>query len=202
MHPNPAFAADSDDVLDRAAAIGFAHVFAATPVGPMAVHSPVTRHGPCLRFHIARANRAAERLGGAGVLISVAGPQGYVSPAWYADPPNQVPTWNYVAIEIDGIARAIDEAALVEQLDALAAGHEPYAAPTTPWSRAKMDDGLFRRMLRGIVGFEVEVTAVRTTTKLSQNKSAADRAGVVAGLRASGNAVLADMMERAAERQA
>ncbi|SFP46980.1 FMN-binding negative transcriptional regulator [Sphingomonas rubra] len=195
MHPDPAFRQDAADALDRAAAIGFAHVMAATPAGPMVVHAPVTRHTAALRFHVSRANRLAPHLADAAVLVSVAGADGYISPNWYERPGDQVPTWNYVAIEIDGIARHCDEAALVEQLDALAAMHEPRVNPSRPWTRAKMDDALFRRMLGGIVGFEVEVTAVRSTAKLSQNKTAADRAGVVAGLRAAGMPALAAAME-------
>lgn len=197
MHPNPAFR-DTTDPLDRAAAIGFAHLFAATPAGPMVVHAPVTRHGDALRCHVARANRIVPHLDGAAVLVSVVGVEGYVSPNWYVAPGDQVPTWNYVAVEIDGLARLIDEAALVEHLDAVAAIHEPWVNPPAPWTRGKMDDTVFRRMLRGIVGFEVAVTAVRATTKLSQNKSAADRQGVIAGLRASGNDALADAMAAAA----
>ena len=197
MHPDPAFRDDAADALDRAAGAGFAHVFAATSAGPMVVHAPVTRHGGRLRFHVARANRIAPHLDGAAVLVSVTGPQGYVSPNWYATPGDQVPTWNYLAVEIDGNARAIDDAALVEQLDALAAVHEPRVNPARPWTRDKMDDAVFRRMLRGIVGFEVTVAAVRATTKLSQNKSAADRAAVAGGLRAGGNDALADAMAAA-----
>ncbi len=164
----------------------------------MVAHAPVTRHGDALRLHVARANRIAPHLDGATVLVSVAGPDGYISPNWYAASRDQVPTWNYLAIEIDGTARAVDEAALIDHLDTLAASHEPRVNPAAPWTRDKMDDTVFRRMLRGIVGFEVTVTAVRTTTKFSQNKSAADRAGAVAGLRAGGNDVLADAMARLA----
>ncbi len=195
MHPGPAFRDDTADALDRAAAIGFAQAFAGTPAGPMVAHAPVTRHGDRLRFHLARANRLTPHLDGAAVLVSVAGVEGYVSPNWYTRPGDQVPTWNYVALELDGIAAPIDEAALVEQLDTLAAIHEPRVYPARPWTRAKMDDGAFRRMLRAIIGFEVTVSAVRATTKLSQNKPPPDRLGVVAGLRASGNDALAAAME-------
>jgi transcriptional regulator len=197
MHPDPAFRDDTADALDRAAALGFAHVFAATAAGPMVAHAALTRHGDTLRFHVARANRVAAHLDGAALLVSVAGPEGYVSPNWYTRPGDQVPTWNYLAVEVDGTARAIDEAALVEHLDALAAGHEPRVNPAAPWTRRKMDDAVFRRMLSGIVGFAVAPAAIRATTKLSQNKPAADRQGVIAGLTASGNRALAAAMARA-----
>ena len=197
MHPDPAFWVDPADALDRVARIGFAHLFAQTADGPMVAHVVATRHADTLRFHLSRGNRLTRHLDGAAVLLSVAGPDGYVSPSWYTAPGDQVPTWNYLAIEVEGTARAIGEGPLVEQLDAIAAAHEPRVNPAAPWTRAKMDDAVFRAMLGGIRGFEVNVVAVRTTTKLSQNKPADDRVGVVAGLAASGNMSLVAAMEAA-----
>lgn len=193
MHPNPAFRPTDADLLAAAERIGFAHIFATTTDGPMMVHAPLTRHDDTLRFHVARGNRLTRHLDGAGVLLSLAEVDGYISPNWYVAPGDQVPTWNYVAIEIDGIARAIDEAALVEQLDRLAAAHEPR---DNPWHRAKMDPAVFARLLIAIRGFEVEITAIRGTTKLSQNKPDADRAGVIVGLQHAGNHALADRMAK------
>lgn len=198
MHPIPAFRPDAGALLDRVAARGFAHLFAATPAGPMVAHVPVTRHqGPSgdeLWFHVARVNRLHRHLDGATVLASVAGPDGYITPNWYARPANQVPTWNYATIEVDGIARALPESDLREQLDALADRHEPRP---DPWTLAKTDPQSVAAMLRAIQGFAIHVTAVRGTDKLSQNKGADDRARVVAGLRTQGNLALADAMAAA-----
>lgn len=191
MHPNPAFKPDPATLLDRAAARGFAHLFAATPAGPMVAHVPLTRHGEALWFHVARANRLHPHLDGATVLASVAGPDGYITPNWYTRPANQVPTWNYVTIEINGVARALSEADLRVQLDALADRHEPRP---DPWTLAKTDPPVVAAMLRAIQGFAIEVTAVRGTDKLAQHKSADDRVRVAAGLRRLGNAALADAM--------
>ncbi|WP_425228483.1 FMN-binding negative transcriptional regulator [Sphingomonas sp.] len=191
MHPNPAFRPDAAALLDHAARIAFAHLFVATPAGSMVAHAPLTRHGERLRFHLARANRLHPHLDGAAVLASLAAPEGYVSPNWYARPGNQVPTWNYLAIEIEGVARALPEAALLEQLDTLADAHEPRPHP---WTRAKADSATIAAMLRAIQGFEIEVTTIRGTAKLSQNKNAEDRAGVIAGLQAQGNHALAGAM--------
>ena len=154
MHPNRTFRWDDEAALDFAVETAFAHIFAGTPAGPMVAHAPVTPgEGRALRFHIARANRIAPHLDGARVLISIAGTDGYVSPSWYADKADQVPTWNYIAVEIEGAARALDEDALVAQLDSLAAKHEPRASPGHPWRRDKMDplarDAARDRRLRG-----------------------------------------------------
>lgn len=191
MHPDPAFRPDQASLLEQAAAIGFAHLFVATPTGPMVAHAPLTPHGDRLRFHLARYNRLHPHLDGATVLASIGGQDGYISPNWYERPGNQVPTWNYVTIEVEGIARSLPEAALLDQLDTLADRHEPRPAP---WTRAKTDPAAIATMLRAIEGFEIEVTAIRGTTKLSQNKNAADRAGVIAGLRDRGEYALADAM--------
>jgi transcriptional regulator len=192
VHPNPAFRGDGD-LLARVAEIGFATVFVAGDL-PCMVHAPVTRHGERLRFHVARANRVSDRLDGTRVLANVTGPDSYISPNWYAAPLDQVPTWNYEAIEIEGSCTRLDEAALIEQLDVLALTHETLVNPRAPWSRSKMDPTLFTRMLGGICGFELAIDDLRSTCKLSQNKSAADRAGVIAGLRSAGKIDLANMM--------
>ena len=191
VHPNPIFRADGRTLLDRAADIGFAHLFASTPVGPMVAHVPLTRHGDELWCHLALSNRLHPHLDGAAVLASIAGPHGYVTPNWYAKPANQVPTWNYVAIEIDGVARALSEAELRQQLEALADHHEPRP---NPWTLAKTDPATVAAMLRAIGGFAIDVTAVRGTDKLAQHKSLEDRGGVIAGLRSRGNTALAEAM--------
>ena len=194
MHPNPAFRPDPAALLDRAAARGFAHLFAATRAGPMVAHVPLTRHDDELWFHLARANRLHPHLDGATVLASIAGPDGYITPNWYARPVNQVPTWNYTAIEIDGVARALSEADLRAQLDALADRHEPRP---NPWTLAKTDPHVVAALFRAIGGFAIRITAVRGTDKLSQHKGAEDNARVAAALRKQGNPALADEMDAA-----
>ena len=199
MHPNKAFRFESDAaMLDWAVARGFAHILAATTGGPMVAHAPIVPAGDgAVRFHLARPNRIVPLLDGARVVLSIAGPDGYITPNWYADPAQQVPTWNYVAVEIEGVARAIDEDGLVALLDRLAEIHEPRVAPENPWTRAKMEDARFHAMLRAIIGFEVTVEAVRGTRKIGQNKSGEDRDGTIRGLTSNGNAALAEIMRTA-----
>lgn len=196
MHPNRAFhVLDEEGALDFAHRIALAHIFLTGPEGaPIVAHAPIVRAGPRLfRFHLARGNRAVRHLDGARVLLSLVGVHGYISPNWYQPPGDQVPTWNYVGVEIEGVARVVPEPELVDQLDRLAAEHEPRLSPK-PWTRDKMAATRFEAMLKAIIGFEVEATEVRSTVKLSQNKSETDRAGVIAGLEAAGNAALASAM--------
>ena len=193
MHPDPKFR-DQADWLDFADRRGFAHIFAGTPDGPMVVHAPVSRFDDEMWFHVSRGNRITKHLNGATVIVSVAASDGYISPNWYAEPGNQVPTWNYQAIEFDGVTRLLTDEQTTAQLDALASRHEPRVNPARPWTRDKMDLAIFAKMLRAITGFAVEISAVRETMKLSQNKRADDRARVIAGLRAGGSDALADAM--------
>ena len=184
MHPNPKFRMDDAAALRATVLeIGVVHLFAMTPDGPMVAHAPVTPTPEGnFRFHLARGNRIAAHLDGAAVLASAMGPNGYISPDWYAEPHNQVPTWNYVSVEIEGVCAELDQEALRRQVDALSALHEARLLPKRPWTMAKVEDGHRDRMLAALRCFELRVADIRGHRKLSQNKSDADRAGVVAAL--------------------
>lgn len=184
MHPNRAFRFADDDAMRTF--IGqhvFAHLFAATPDGPMVAHVPLTpTHAGHFRFHVARHNRITPHLDGATVVASVAGADFYVSPDWYATPADQVPTWNYTAVEIDGTCHALSQSDLVEQIDALSAIHEARLAPKKPWTRDKVSFAKLHGMYSVIQAFQIRVTALRGTHKMSQNKQPEDRNGVIAAL--------------------
>ncbi|MFC3785647.1 transcriptional regulator [Sphingopyxis italica] len=183
MHPNSAFRPRQDDLAELLVReIGFAAIFASTPDGPRVAHAPVVLSDDraTLQFHLARGNALTRHLSGASALAVVQGPDAYVSASWYTDA-DQVPTWNYVAIEMEGVARKLDGAELVAQLDTLSAAHEARIGAHPPWTRAKMNPALFSKMTGAIVGFEMRIAAWRPTIKLSQNKSADERERVIAG---------------------
>ena len=191
MHPDRAFAwHDEAEIRAFVAEVAFAHLFVATPHGPMVAHVPLVPTADGFAFHLARANRAMPHLNDAPVLASVAGPDAYVSPDWYATA-DQVPTWNYVAAEIDGVARRLPDEALPEHLDQLSAAHELRLAPKRPWTVEEVAPARLAAMLRAIALFELTPRAVRGTRKFSQNKAAADRAGVAAALAAAKPALAA-----------
>lgn len=177
MHPSPLYRWDDDSALAFVAEMAFAHVFLQTPDGPRVAHVPLLLEGRKLRFHLANANALTPHLDGMTALASVAGPNAYVSPNWYVKR-TRVPTWLYVAVECEGPVRALAPEELVDLLDASAATYETRAAQD--WTRAKMDPAKFAAMCRAITGFELTVTTIRATRKLSQDSDAADAAGVVA----------------------
>jgi len=196
MHPNSTFRWE-DRAAMRAlvAGIGFGTLFAATPDGPRVAHVPVVWDGDdCLLFHLARGNALTRHLDGATALFTVLGPDGYVSPDWYELDRNQVPTWNYVAVELEGIVTPLDHDALVAQLDTLAEQQEARLAPKLPWSRDKMEPPAFEAMLRGITGFALGIQAWRGTAKLNQNKPQNARLAAADALAASGRPAIAHWM--------
>ncbi len=201
MHPNAAFRAGDDGMVPLLVReIGFAALFAATPDGPRVAHVPVllAADDRTLRFHLARGNALTRHLDGITALAVVQGPDAYVSPADYGDDA-QVPTWNYVAVEMEGRVRRTDRDALIALLDDLSAAHEGRIGADPPWTRAKMDAAAFGRMVDAIVGFELDISGWRTTFKLSQNKSPALAARVQSALAARGHGALAHLMAHLAQ---
>lgn len=195
MHPNAAFRHQDRDLLELLIEqIGFGMVFAQTPDGPRVAHVPLlsTKDG-ALQFHLARGNALTKHLDGNTALVVINGPDGYVSPRWYADPA-QVPTWNYVALELEGRVRRVDSDATLAMITELSDQHEARVAEGQPWTMDKLPPEKLRGMLAAIVGFEIEVQAWRETLKLSQNKDAAERARVAAGLESEGSAAIAQLM--------
>lgn len=195
MHPNAAFRHPDRDLLETLIdQIGFGMVFAQTPDGPRVAHVALLSTGDgAVQFHLSRGNALAKHLADSTALIVVNGPDGYVSPRWYADPA-QVPTWNYVALELEGRVRRMDAEGTLAQITELSEKHEGRIAAGQPWTMDKLPPERLRALLAGVVGFEMEVQAWRETMKLSQNKDAAERERLAAGLESEGAVGIARLM--------
>ena len=157
------------------------------PDGLNADHVPLIVDGALatLRGHVARANPVwREVAGGSPVLAIFQGPDHYVSPAWYpakAEHGKVVPTWNYVVVQVRGTITWQEDAAWLRAfLDALTDQQESGRAE--PWQVADAPSTYIDRMLKAIVGFEIAIGSIAGKWKLGQNRSDADRAGIVAGL--------------------
>ena len=186
MHPNRAFNwTDQAEMLDFACEHSFAHIFAASDAGRFVVHAPVVVRDGNILFHVSRRNRIADQLDGQRVLISILGRHAYHSANWYASQ-DQVPTWHYEAVEIEGVARQLSEAELVSLIDRLSDTMERRYSPERPWTRAKMSPGKFEALMKAIVGFEVEPAEMRGTRKFNQSKGAEDLAATIEGQRGAG----------------
>jgi transcriptional regulator len=169
---------------------------------PHATHMPVlvredAEQRLTLATHLARANPQWRHFDdGREVLVIFTGPHAYVSPAWYATEP-AVPTWNYTAVHVYGRPRIVaDPARFAAMLGELI---EHYEAPRENRWHGRMPDDFRDRLMAGIVGVEIEITRIEGKFKLSQNRSAEDKAGVIAALTASGDPAdrgVAELMRR------
>ena len=177
---------DESEVRDLVRAIGAGELVTVDGDGlPQATLLPVLWDADVVVAHMARANphwRSVED--DAPCLVVVTGAQAYVSPSWYAAKPEHgrvVPTWNYSAVHLRGTVRVHEDPAwLREAVTSLTERHE--AGRADPWSVGDAPEAFVEGQLRGIVGLEVRVTEAVGKAKLSQNRSEADRRGVLEGL--------------------
>jgi transcriptional regulator len=165
----------------------------------VASHYPVlldeTREAITLLSHVGRPDEHLHGLGRHEVLVIVQGPHGYISPGWYDDAP-AVPTWNFQAAHLYGIAEILDDEENYRVLGSLVDAFES----RMPEPRAMEDPtGYARRSMAGTVGFRLEVTRFVAKAKLSQNKPAHVVDRVIGGLEGDGpyaNPELAREMRR------
>lgn len=174
MHPNPAFrGTEREQNLAFAKERGFGVLaVSALDAAPMISHVPflLSEDGKTVDLHLVRSNPMARAMRKATpVQLAVSGPDSYVSPDWYGVP-DQVPTWNYVAVHLTGQMDLLPQGDLPDLLDRLSAHFEANLLPKPPWTRAKMGGDSFERMLRMIVPYRLTIDDVQGTWKLGQNK--------------------------------
>lgn len=153
-----------------------------------------------LRLHLARANAQWQDIDeGASVLAVFQGVDSYVTPSWYAtkrESGKVVPTWNYAVVQARGSARTVDDPQwLLAQINAITEQQEN--GRPTPWKVSDAPEKFISAQLKGIVGVEIEITEIEGKWKVSQNRPAADRTGVVSGLeQETANAEMAQLVRR------
>jgi transcriptional regulator len=161
-----------------------------------------------LRGHVARGNPIwkSPRLD-VEALAVFHGPQHYITPTYYAtkaETGKVVPTWNYAIVHVYGTLRVIDDVAwlrsLVEQLTDRHEAEHAHATGDAPW-HGDAPESFIDRQLEAIVGLELPIARIEGKWKVSQNRSAEDRAGVVAGLRRSDDPAMRVMAELVHERK-
>lgn len=182
----------------------FAHLVLATDRGLEAnglpLHLREHEGGLVLAGHVARSNPVWKMDVRGEALAIFSGPQGYVTPSAYASKKQDgkvVPTWNYVMVHAYGTLRWVhDDAWLAQLLEALTDEHE--AGRPEPWRVSDAPAAFTAGLRRAIVGLELRVTRLEGKLKLGQNRTRADREGVVAELHARGDeasAALAEAMQ-------
>jgi transcriptional regulator len=149
-----------------------------------------------LQAHMARANGQWRALDAASdVLVVFRGADHYITPGWYEtkrETGKVVPTWNYVMVQARGRPRVIEDAVwLRAQIAALTKKHE--SARPAPWAVGDAPEAFIAMQIKAIVGVEIEIAEISGKWKVSQNRPAADRIGVVAGLEALGEEASVEM---------
>ena len=186
---------DREELVAMMRANAFATLVSSGPTGLHVSHIPFvvdTEGGPLrLLGHVARGNEQWGALEGAtDVVVIFQGPHAYVSPSLYRQQPS-VPTWNYAVVHAHGAAALLDEAELHDLLMRLSATYE--AGREKPWRMAELPADYVEQMLKGIVGFSIQVTKLEGKYKLSQNRPA-EILRVAAALEAGGEAATATLM--------
>lgn len=156
---------------------------------PFLLDAEAGPHGRLL-VHMARANpqwRIISDNPGKPVLVVFQGFNTYVTPSWYEtkrETGRVVPTWNYAIVQVRGMARIIDDRDwLAWQINALTETQESTRAD--PWHVSDAPAPFIESQIKAIIGMEIAIESIEGKWKVSQNRPAADRKGVIEGLEAS-----------------
>src|SRR5450432_796546 len=112
------------------------------------------------------------------VLLVFSGAHSYVSASWYTNK-QEASTWNYQSVHAAGIIRFQDEAFLLRLLTQLTAHFEDEHSPSLV---KNIDEIYIHKMMKAIVGFEVEVKSLRHVFKMSQNRDAQSYSNIISHL--------------------
>ena len=143
-----------------------------------------------LHGHVARANPLWRQADGQEVLVIFQGPQAYVTPSWYPskrETGQVVPTWNYAVVHAHGTLVVHDDREWLRALVTRLTDQQEAGLPQ-PWRVADAPADYLEHMLGAIVGIEIPLARLSGKWKVSQNRTAADRAGVAEGLGSQGDA--------------
>lgn len=150
-----------------------------------------------LQGHLARPNPQWQGFDPATeALVVFQGPEAYITPSWYAvkaETGKVVPTWNYAVVQAHGRLRVIEDRHwLRAQIEALTRSQEDRREHS--WQVSDAPTAYVEAQMGGIVGIEIAITRIEGKWKVSQNRPDRDRAGVVAGLQADGEAAMAELV--------
>ena len=203
MYVPPLFKEDRVDVLHATMRqVGLATLVTLTDAGLIASHLPVlldpepAPYGTLIG-HLARPNPQAKgAVSGIDALMIFQGPDAYITPSWYETKRQNgkvVPTWNYVTIHAYGPVTFFNDADRLRDVVTRLTDREE-AKRAEPWAVTDAPADFVEGMLKAIVGFSIPVTRLEGKWKMSQNRPAEDRAGVIDGLAAEGRSVVSELV--------
>jgi transcriptional regulator len=203
MYNPPLFKEDRIEVLhDAIRRAGLVTLVTQTADGLIASHAPMLldpEPAPdgTLIGHLARPNPQARGAIGEGLAI-FQGPDAYITPSWYATKRQNgkvVPTWNYVAIHAYGAVEFFSDPERLRDVVTRLTERQEAGRPQ-PWAVTDAPADFIDGMLKGIVGFAMPIARLEGKWKMSQNRAAEDRAGVISGLEAEQRPEVADLILR------
>ena len=134
-----------------------------------------------LLCHVAKVNPIWKSLKKAKIAAVFTGPHAYISPRWYHSK-NQVPTWNYSAVYVEGQAKILTPDNLKMLLEKLTEEEETRVKNTTKWAPTEVKPDEYIAMSKSIVGIEIEISNITGKLKMSQNRLLEDKQGAITGL--------------------
>lgn len=175
--------ADPNEAFELMNQNPFATVITVIDGKPFVTHLPITPKKIDNKIeligHLARANPHWKSFQNSNVTVIFQGPHTYITPKWYGE--DDVPTWNYSTVHVTGKVELIEGSdGIVDCLKELTA-HVERIWPSG-WEFFIPDDLRGDSLSKNIVGFRINVDEINYKKKLSQNRSPADRAGVLKGL--------------------
>lgn len=204
MRFNPDYA--FDDVVELKQLIRenpwFTFVTNVPEEGLVASHYPVLldeeADGIVLLSHVGRPDEEKHQLGQHPVLAIVEGPNGYISPSWYGYRPN-VPTWNFAAAHLHGVPEILSDEENMQVLDRLVKHFEQPVADPHLLHATSENSEYAHRIVKGTVGFRMEVTRWEAKEKMNQDKPVDSVRTIISELRGDGpyaNLALAHRVEK------
>ena len=142
-----------------------------------------------LHGHIARANPLwRDFYPDVEALVIFQGPDTYISPTLYPSKGEHgkvVPTWNYVVVHAHGTMRIIDDPGWTRaHLEELVTAFE--TRRPVPWKVTDAPADYIEKMVGVVIGLEIPIQRLIGKWKVSQNRTARDRKGVIEGLETEG----------------
>lgn len=197
---NPPYAqvADTSEILNLIRSNGFATLVSLVQGKLWATHTPLilNNDGTRLTGHVAKANQQWKYFAeNEEVLAIFQGPHAYISSSWYDH--ENVPTWNYVAAHAYGTLRTIEGDELLGFLKQLTNTYEAHSKK--PVTVEGMSPDYLAREVRGLVAFEIKITRVEASYKLSQNRDGKNRENIIKELHKRGDAqsmAIAEAMQK------
>ena len=164
---------------------------------PLILHPEISENGT-LRGHISKANPLWKKHDAdTNVLIIFQGAHHYISPSWYPSKREHqkvVPTWNYAVVHARGSLKLIeDNDWILAHLNSLTNKHE--RGYPEPWKVSDAPEKYIAGQIKGIVGVEITIKELTGKWKMSQNKNAADKEGVLRGLKGDGDENASTMLD-------